>query len=114
MASIVSRMKPVNPTMNERIVRNKMNDIDDASMKMVAERHDLRGNFPHQRAGNRANKRSMLAQKKGLPEDSPSLRERMNAPPRRAGCGSYAAYLARSSALRFSEIADFGCDARSA
>jgi hypothetical protein len=37
-------MKPVNPTMSERIVRNKMNDIDDASMKMVADRHDLRGN----------------------------------------------------------------------
>jgi len=45
MASINPRMKPVNPTMNERIVRNKMNDIDDASMKMVAERHDLRGNW---------------------------------------------------------------------
>jgi len=38
-------MKPVNPTMSERIVRNKMNDIDDASMKMVADRHDLRGNW---------------------------------------------------------------------
>jgi hypothetical protein len=37
-------MKPVNPTMNERIVRNKMNDMNDASMKMVAERHDLWGN----------------------------------------------------------------------
>lgn len=113
MALIVNRMKPVNPTMSERIVRNKMNDMNDASMKMVAERHDLGRLSPYQRAGNRANKRSMLAQKKGLPEDSPSLRERMNAPPRRAGCGSYAAYLARNSALRFSEIADFGAAARS-
>lgn len=44
MASINSKMKPVNPTMSERIVRNKMNEDNDTSMKMVAERHDLWGN----------------------------------------------------------------------
>jgi len=43
MASIVNRMKPVNPTMSERIVKNKIRFANDVSMKLVAERHDLGG-----------------------------------------------------------------------
>ena len=45
MASIVNRMKPVNPTMSERIVKNKIRFANEVSMKMVAERHDLEGNW---------------------------------------------------------------------
>jgi hypothetical protein len=54
-------MKPVNPTMSERIVKKKIRFANDVSMKMVAERHDLGRLAPYQRASDRANKRSMIA-----------------------------------------------------
>jgi len=38
-------MKPVNPTMSERIVKKKIRFANDVSMKLVAERHDLEGNW---------------------------------------------------------------------